>query len=79
MTVRAKFYVQSITRHAYNPGAAEIKLSAVTRGQDNKSWSSATPMGSLTMSVLNESATAQFELGEEYYLDFSKAEKGKEG
>ena len=78
--VRAKFYVRSVTR--YNSGGS-VELQAVVRGNENKSWSSATPSGQLTMSILNESALKVFEdalnrgrAGEikpEFYLDFTPA------
>lgn len=80
MTVRAKFFVQEITRRAYNADACEVKLSAVSRGKDNKEWAAATPIGNISMSILNGSAAAQFlELGSEFYVDFTPAEKGVEG
>lgn len=80
MGVRAKFYVHSITR--YNSGGS-VQLNAVVRGNENKSWSSATPSGQLAMSILNESALKVFEdalnrsrAGEirpEFYMDFTPA------
>jgi hypothetical protein len=79
MTVRAKFYVSEITRNAYQPDAAQIKMQAVTRGEDNKAWAAATPVGSLQMSILNGAAAEQFELGAEYFIDFTPAPKGQEG
>lgn len=79
MVVRAKFYVQTITRHAGNTGGAEVKLSAVCRGADNKTWAAATPFGQLTMTINNEGAVNLFILGQEYYLDFTEAKNGIEG
>jgi hypothetical protein len=79
MTVRAKLFVQSVTRNAYQPDAAVITLAAVTRGQDNKAWAAATPTANLNMTILNAAAADLFELGEEYYLDFTPAPKGQEG
>jgi hypothetical protein len=80
MSVRAKFYVRGITR--WNSGGS-VELQAVVRGNENKSWCSATPSGQLTMSILNESALQVFEdalnrgrAGEikpEFYLDFTPA------
>ena len=64
--VRAKFYV---TELAWRQWGVEIKLAAVTRGEDNKQWSQATPAGSLTMTVKNELAAEQFAPGQEWYLD----------
>lgn len=80
MSVRAKFFVQEITRRAYNPGAVEVTLSAVSRGADNKEWAAATPSGSIKMSIQNESAAEAFyQLGDEFYVDFTPAPKGQEG
>lgn len=33
-----------------------------------------TPYGQLSMGTVNENALAQFEVGKEYYLDFTKTE-----
>lgn len=76
MSVRAKFFVQSIT-HTTSGGS--VSLSAVCRGEDNKTWAQYTPCGTITMSILNESALAQFVPGDELYVDFSQAPKGQEG
>lgn len=77
MAVRAKFFVQSVK---YMTGdSAEIVMSPVCRGEDNKEWSKYTPGGQLTMTIKNELATNQFSPGEEFYLDFTPAPKGQEG
>lgn len=77
--VRAKFYVQEITWRAWG---VELKMAPVTRGDDNKEWSEATPSGHLTMTVKNALASDNFAPGQEWYLTFDPvpAEKvGKEG
>lgn len=79
MTVRAKFYVSEVTRTAYQPDAAQIKMQAVTRGEDNKEWAKYTPVANLSMSILNPAAAEQFELGAEYFIDFTPAPKDVEG
>lgn len=76
MSVRAKFFVQSIT-HTTSGGS--VRLSAVCRGEDNKTWAQYTPVGTIEMNILNESALAQFVPGDELYVDFSPAPKGEEG
>lgn len=76
MTVRAKFYVEEVARTTYG---GRVKLRAVSRGEDNKKWASATPSGELSMTIRNELAVEFFDVGEEYYLDFTKAPKGAEG
>lgn len=77
MTVRAKFRCLEI-KHAYSQSpdyvAATIVLSPVWE-QDgvNRAWSKATPSGKLEMTVTNPAAVEQFELGREYFLDFTPA------
>ena len=74
MSVRAKFYVSAIQPSIQEqPEAVSrvITFGAVCRGAANREWSSATPSGSLTMTVRNDAAIAQFEVGKEYYLDFT--------
>lgn len=77
MTVRAKFVVQSITRQKGWGGHAEvqtIKLSPVTGGSDeDKKFFAATPSGSCELGVVVPEAGNYFELGQTYYLDFTKA------
>lgn len=78
-TVRAKFYVASITKSAWAPGqepkSATIVLSPVPfdhknpQGENSKFWE-ASPSGKLEMNVTNPAAIEQFTVGQEYYLDF---------
>ena len=75
-TVRAKFYVMSIT-HTTSGGS--VILQPVCRGEDNKTWAQYTPSGRIEMNILNDSALAQFVPGDEVYVDFSPAPKGQEG
>lgn len=70
-TVRAKF--QCVKKEL--PGG--IKLSAVYSEDpehENKKFWDATPSGNLEMWVTNRDAADFFELGAEYYLDFTPAE-----
>jgi len=77
MTVRAKFYVAEIAQTTWG---GRVKLQVVSRGEDNKSWASATPSGQIEMTIRNEVALAEFIApGEEFYVDFSPAPKGQEG
>lgn len=76
MTVRAKFRVDSITRHAWNKDAGEVKLSPVCDDgiEENRRFHRYTPSGALSMTIDNPPALAVFELGKEFYVDFSPAE-----
>lgn len=75
MAVRAKVYVQSveITRLEPEGPVGNVKLAAVTRGEENKDWSHWTPALQLTMSTLNPAAFREFQalVGSEMYLDFT--------
>lgn len=76
--VRAKFKVHSITKSAGWNGAKEVhtvKLNPVTSGSDeNKSFYAATPGGTIELSVVNADVGEQFGIGDEFYVDFTKAE-----
>lgn len=61
MAVAAKFFVASITRNSYNRTAAEVKLSVVCRGDENKEWAAATPSGSATLTIGNPAAVEMFQ------------------
>ena len=76
MAVRAKFWVTEVT-HTANGG--RVKLNAVCRGEDNKTWAANTPTGQIEMGILNAAALDQFVPGEEFYVTFEPAEKGVEG
>lgn len=76
-TVRAKFRVSSIEDFGYN---RQIKLGAVYEGplgdnEENKRFTKATPSGELRMTVDNPYAYEQFQIGDEWYMDFTKVDK----
>ncbi|MFZ6819838.1 hypothetical protein [Undibacterium sp. Ji22W] len=72
MGVRAKFKVTSITE--VSGGAKEIKLYPVTSGSDeNKEFFKYTPSGEIRLSVLNEAASKQFAVDQEFFIDFTPA------
>lgn len=75
MAIKAKFYVAEVTRYAYNPASAKVILRAVSRGDENKEWASATPMGLLDMTIGNPAAIEQLaeQLGDEVYLTIEPA------
>lgn len=88
MSVRAKFRCDSITHlitHIYDDDlkqavptpARSIKMSPVYGNGDpnheNSKFWKASPGGSLSLDVVNADAVDQFEVGKEYYLDFTPA------
>lgn len=77
MSVRAKFRVMGIN-HVYTGAQdkqpVDIRLAPVWE-QDgvNRKWSQATPSGEIKMLITNPEAADQFELGREYFVDFTPA------
>lgn len=78
VSVRAKFKCISITEREGWGGVKimrDVKMSPVTGGSDeNKKFFASTPSGELTVGCTNVEATQQFEVGKEYYVDFTPAE-----
>ena len=83
MNVRAKFFCTSVTKQMggkysadgkYEQGVVyDYKFQAVTGSTDeNKSFFASTPSGQISLSAVRDDL---FEIGKEYYLDFSLAEK----
>lgn len=78
--VRAKFKVDSIERSKYGSDTEiqNVKLSAVYGGdkssEENKKFWKYTPTGNIALGTINAEAAAYFELGKEYYIDFTKVE-----
>lgn len=60
MHLRAKFYIAGVT---LLPGTSGVKLdlSAVSRGDRNAEWATATPIGSVSMTINNPGAAQQVE------------------
>ena len=78
MSVRAKFRCMSIN-HAFTNtpeySAATVGLVPVWEQEGvNKTWSKATPSGKIEMMITNPEAVKQFDLGKEYFVDFTPAE-----
>lgn len=71
MGVRAKFQVTAI----HGDKEKTISMQPVYTGSDeNKAFFAYTPAGSISLGVVNEEACKQFEVGKEYYVDFTLAE-----
>ena len=80
MAVVARFYVAQITKVAgggYAPPAPRgtVTLRAVARGEENKAWASATPSGTVEMTIINSPAFVWFEerVGKDVAITFEDA------
>lgn len=69
-TVRAKFQV---TKREAGGGVTLEAVYSSDENHENKAFWEATPSGKLEMWINVPDAASFFELGEEYYLDFTKA------
>lgn len=68
---RAKF---SVTLKTQTPEGWKIELQAVTKTTpENEVFFKYTPMGKLEMALLQSETAELFEVGKEYYLDFTPA------
>jgi len=71
MSVRAKFKCVSVSPE--NSGS--IKLQPVYYGsKENEEFFNATPYGEISLNIVNKPAAEYFEIGKEYYVDFTAAE-----
>jgi hypothetical protein len=71
--VRAKFVVDNISKSRF--GWHTIVMSPVSGGsEENKAFWAATPGGKIEFNCVNDKAIEQFEVGKEYYVDFTPTE-----
>jgi hypothetical protein len=71
--VRCKFRVHTIDKNS--DGSGSVKLHPVYSGSpENEAFYKATPGGDITFYSINENAIGKFEVGKEYYVDFTAAE-----
>ena len=80
MSVRAKFRVDSIKKYPHYEKSKgpiyEVEMRPVYGDtEENKKFYSSTPSGEIKISGVSAEVAANWELGEEYYVDFTKAEK----
>ena len=70
MSVRAKFKVESVGPQG---DTFEVKLTPVIGGNpENDSFFKYTPGGEIRLAILKEETAGKFEVGKEYYVDFSE-------
>lgn len=80
MSVRAKFKVEVVSRREHwdkdKGELISVKLAPVhgDGNPENEAFYAATPSGEIKMEMLNQAAGEQFELGAEYYIDFTRAD-----
>lgn len=74
MKVRAKFKCISIEDQTFNE-SKNVSFSPVIDGsEENKSFAKYTPAGNLNLQISYDTeASNAFEVGQEYYLDITKA------
>lgn len=70
--MRAKFYCDKVDDSGYG---LQVELSAVVSDEnlENQDFNEATPNGQLSMQIDNPKAVGFFEVGKEYYLDFTES------
>jgi hypothetical protein len=74
MPVRAKFVCAEKSETGLQPCQKTTKLvfsPVVGTTEENKTFWKWTPSGKIEMNVLNPEAANQFEVGKEYYVDFT--------
>lgn len=77
--VRAKYTVSAKEEVWGGFGSTEplvtVKMNPVITGsEENKQFFKYTPSGEVRLGTINKKAADYFELGKEYYLDFTKVE-----
>ena len=79
MSVRAKMRVTEVRPYPSAESSDRyVSLMAVYSTDPtevNHSWSKATPCGQVMLTITNPGAYDQFELGKEYFIDFTKVEE----
>ena len=90
MAVSARFFVSRVAKLATSVQPAgwaapvpwcEVELYPATRGEENKAWASATPSGSIKMTIGNPAAAKFFEdhLGKDVAITFDEVLAPVEG
>ena len=75
MAVRGKFKLVESTQVDYNAGVRKLKFQAVCNDgtEENAKFRKYTPSGEVSMTVDKPPASEQFEIGKQYYVDFTPA------
>lgn len=72
--VRAKFECKAKAARPQEYGGYNIVLQPVVGGsEENDSFFKLTPGGNVDLAVVSEEAAAEFEVGKQFYVDFTEA------
>lgn len=77
MGIRAKFRVESKNPVTGGDGDTIVARPVVGGSPENDSFYKWTPGGELVLSTINEQASAQLAVGQEFYLDITPIEAAK--
>lgn len=71
--VRAKFKVVEITEREFGKSVTLQPVYSSDPNSENGQFYKATPGGKIELSTVNDEAAKQFEIGKEFYVDFTEA------
>ena len=74
MRAKFKYDRKEVVTYPHGEYTTLIMGPVTGNSEENKSFWNATPSGELKINIANKKAIEFFELGKEYYLDFTKAE-----
>lgn len=74
MSVRAKFKVERKELQRDGDGGSVYLNPVISGSEENKQFYQLTPGGQILLSTINPEAYNQFEVGKEFYIDFTPAE-----
>lgn len=72
--VRAKFRVDSVVPAGGDNGTRVALVPVIDGSEENKQFYRWTPGGSISLDTINDAAAAQFVVGAEFYVDFTRAD-----
>jgi len=71
--VRAKFKVTEVQPAGGDNGTRVVLVPVIDGSEENKEFYRWTPGGAISLDTINAAAAAQFEVGAEFYVDFTRA------
>ncbi len=74
MSVRAKLYLASETKHSWGGKTLKFESRYDDTIPEDRRFQRATPSASAEFLIDNPAALAKFELGKSYYVDFTPAD-----